>query len=110
MTVPRFLCFVYQPVKSLFGLWPMVMVGPSVPSAYLGGRIEGDTSYGASLWEPIGDQCLRWLNERPPNSVIYVSFGSMGNTSDNQVEEIAFGLKATGKPFLWILKDFDRKL
>lgn len=97
-------------VKALYGVWPLLMVGPLVPSAYVDRQIDGDTSYGGSLWNATSDQCSRWLDKRPLGSVIYVSFGSMGNISADQVEEIAFGLKASDKHFIWVLKDFEHKL
>ncbi|KAJ6868871.1 UDP-glycosyltransferase 74E2-like [Populus alba x Populus x berolinensis] len=92
------------------GKWPLVMVGPMVPSAYLDQQIDGDRAYGASLWKPTSSQCLTWLATKPPRSVIYVSFGSMGNISAEQVEEIAWGLKASNRSFLWILKESEKKL
>ena len=97
-------------VKAMLGLWPLKMVGPMVPSAYLDQQIEGDTGYGASLWKPTSEDCLRWLDTKPQNTVIYVSFGSMGELSAKQVEEIAYGLKATDKPFLWVAKEPEKKL
>lgn len=97
-------------VGAMRGLWPVVMVGPMVPSAYLDQQIDGDTAYGASLWEPTTDQCLRWLDMKPPDSVIYVSFGSMAGISAKQVEEMAWGLEASKRPFLWVIKDSENKL
>uniref|UniRef100_A0A2P2QLX7 Glycosyltransferase n=1 Tax=Rhizophora mucronata TaxID=61149 RepID=A0A2P2QLX7_RHIMU len=97
-------------VRTMMGLWPLVMVGPMVPSAYLDQQIDGDTDYGASFWEPACEQCLRWLDTKPSKSVVYVSFGSMAETSAKQVEEIAWGLKASNKPFLWITKESEDKL
>ncbi|KAJ6339859.1 hypothetical protein OIU77_007744 [Salix suchowensis] len=97
-------------VKSMRGKWPLVTVGPMVPSAYLDQQIDGDRSYGASLWKPKSSQCFAWLDTKPPLSVIYVSFGSMGNISAEQVEEIAWGLKASNRPFLWVVKESENKL
>ena len=79
-------------VKAMSGLWPLAMVGPMVPSAYLDQQISGDIAYGASLWELSSDQCLSWLEMKPPKSVIYVSFGSMVDITAKQAEEIAFSV------------------
>ncbi|MFQ6662488.1 hypothetical protein Gotur_030321 [Gossypium turneri] len=68
-------------------------------------RIEGDTSYGASLWNYDNDQCLKWLDSKPLKSVVYVSFGSMASISTEQFQEIAWGLKASNMPFLWVAKE-----
>ncbi|TYJ41559.1 hypothetical protein E1A91_A03G030700v1 [Gossypium mustelinum] len=78
-------------VEALMAKWPVVMIGPMVPSFYLDSRIEGDTSYGASLWNYDNDQCLKWLDSMPLKSVVYVSFGSMASISNEQFQEIACG-------------------
>ena len=92
-------------VKAMSGHWPLVMVGPMVPSAYLDQQINGDIAYGASLWELSSDQCLSWLEVKPPKSVIYVSFGSMVDITAKQAEEIACGLIASNMHFLLVAKD-----
>ncbi|KAF4356131.1 hypothetical protein F8388_012281 [Cannabis sativa] len=97
-------------MEAMVGLWPLKMVGPMVPSAYLDQQIKGDTSYGASLWKPTSYKYLRWLDTKPQHAVIYVSFGSMASLSAKQVEEIAWGLKSSQRPFLWVLKEPEKKL
>ena len=88
--------------------WPAKLIGPMVPSAYLDGRIEGDKGYGASLWKPLSEECLRWLETKPPRSVVYVSFGSMVSLTEKQMGELAWGLKASGSHFLWVVKEHER--
>ncbi|KAJ0971695.1 hypothetical protein J5N97_019654 [Dioscorea zingiberensis] len=51
------------------------------------------------------DECLVWLSKHRPNSVLYVSFGSMGRFTGAQLEEIAAGLEAAGHPFIWVVRD-----
>lgn len=46
----------------------------------------------------------QWLNSKPPSSVVYVSFGSIVVPSQEQVDEIAYGLLNSGLNFLWIMK------
>ncbi|KAK7256461.1 hypothetical protein RIF29_29911 [Crotalaria pallida] len=48
--------------------------------------------------------CLRWLESQRPKSVLYVSFGSGGTLSQEQVNELAFGLESSGQKFLWVLR------
>ncbi|KAK9005142.1 hypothetical protein V6N11_042588 [Hibiscus sabdariffa] len=93
-------------LEALAAEWPVVTIGPMVPSFYLDRRIEGDTSYGASLWNHDNDQCLKWLDSKPLKSVVYVSFGSMACISTDQLQEVACGLKASNMPFLWVAKEF----
>ncbi|KAK2413891.1 hydroquinone glucosyltransferase [Trifolium repens] len=49
-------------------------------------------------------ECLRWLEKQPQNCVLYVSFGNGGTLSQEQVNELAFGLELSGLKFLWILR------
>ncbi|KAA8533094.1 hypothetical protein F0562_033373 [Nyssa sinensis] len=95
-------------VKATSELWPAKLIGPMVPSAYLDGRIKDDRGYGASLWKPLGDECIEWLETKPCQSVVYISFGSMVSLSSKQVEEIALGLKDSNLYFLWVVKESER--
>ena len=52
--------------------------------------------------------CLRWLDEQPPASVIYVSFGSMSSLRGEQIEELAAALRGSKQRFIWVLRDADR--
>ncbi|XP_072959568.1 UDP-glycosyltransferase 82A1 [Typha angustifolia] len=58
-----------------------------------------------SMWD-ADLSCIEWMDKQPPQSVIYVSFGSwVGPIGPAEIEELARGLAATGRPFLWVLKD-----
>ncbi|KAK7395587.1 hypothetical protein VNO78_16149 [Psophocarpus tetragonolobus] len=54
--------------------------------------------------ESKGLECVRWLENQRPKSVLYVSFGSGGTLSQQQLNELAFGLELSGEKFLWVLK------
>ncbi|KAF7811002.1 scopoletin glucosyltransferase-like [Senna tora] len=49
-------------------------------------------------------ECLRWLHSKQPNSVLYISFGSMTNFPKSQLKEIAMGLEASGQYFIWVVR------
>ncbi|XP_050238723.1 hydroquinone glucosyltransferase [Mercurialis annua] len=49
-------------------------------------------------------ECLRWLDEQPHGSVLFVSFGSGGTLSYDQINELALGLEMSGQRFLWVVK------
>ncbi|GJN14847.1 hypothetical protein PR202_gb01713 [Eleusine coracana subsp. coracana] len=49
-------------------------------------------------------QCIEWLDKKPNNSVLYLCFGTFVPVSDAQLQELALGLEASGKPFLWVVR------
>ncbi|XP_023916168.2 7-deoxyloganetin glucosyltransferase [Quercus suber] len=60
-------------------------------------------SIGYGLWKEE-TVCLNWLNSKAPNSVIYVSFGSIVVMTPSQLIEIGWGLANCKHPFLWIIR------
>nr|CAB3456165.1 unnamed protein product [Digitaria exilis] len=56
-----------------------------------------------SLHEPDRG-CLPWLDTHPPRSVIYVSLGSLACGDRLVFDEMAWGLAASGVPFLWVVR------
>jgi coniferyl-alcohol glucosyltransferase len=46
---------------------------------------------------------MKWLDKQPKESVVYVSFGSGGTLSYDQLKELAFGLDLSEKRFIWAL-------
>jgi hypothetical protein len=51
--------------------------------------------------------CLKWLDMKKLNSVVYICFGSMANFSNSQLQEIALGLEASGQNFIWVVPKSD---
>nr|AEM43004.1 UDP-glucosyltransferase [Siraitia grosvenorii] len=47
---------------------------------------------------------LKWLDNQPPVSVVFLCFGSMGSFDEDQVKEIAHALERSGVRFLWSLR------
>lgn len=47
---------------------------------------------------------IDWLNQHPPDSVLYISFGSQSSLSPSQMLELAKGLETCGKPFIWVIR------
>ncbi|TVU39872.1 hypothetical protein EJB05_13315, partial [Eragrostis curvula] len=48
--------------------------------------------------------CLCWLDAQAPASVLYVSSGSLASVSAADLEETAWGIAGSGRPFLWVLR------
>ncbi|CAN6350555.1 unnamed protein product [Urochloa humidicola] len=68
-------------------------VGPlSLPSPPAGASCAGDSP------------CIRWLDTKPAHSVVYLCFGSLTHVSEAQLRELALGLDASGKSFLWVIR------
>ncbi|KAK3411749.1 hypothetical protein EUGRSUZ_I00512 [Eucalyptus grandis] len=57
----------------------------------------------SSLWKE-DTECLRWLDGKEPNSVVYVNYGSVTVMSGKHLEEFAWGLANSNHPFLWIVR------
>ncbi|KAK7855606.1 scopoletin glucosyltransferase, partial [Quercus suber] len=55
-------------------------------------------------------ECLKWLCKKKPNSVIYISLGSMPNFSDSQLFEIAIGLEASEQQFIWVREAIEKAM
>uniref|UniRef100_A0A2N9J2V5 Glycosyltransferase n=1 Tax=Fagus sylvatica TaxID=28930 RepID=A0A2N9J2V5_FAGSY len=79
--------------KIVEGLPPVFAIGPLVPCEFENGNGE------------CGNNQLKWLNEQPAGSVVYVSFGSRTTMSRDQIREIGHGLIGSGCKFLWVVKD-----
>ncbi|KAI9181528.1 hypothetical protein LWI28_015878 [Acer negundo] len=57
------------------------------------------------------NECLKWLNSKKPDSVVYICFGSGANFNSDQLMELAMGIEASGQDFIWVVrKDHDKKV
>lgn len=72
---------------------------------YLDRRLENDKDYGLNLFQRGDEACIKWLDTKEKGSVVYASFGSLASLTENQMEEIACGLKNCGSYFLWVVRD-----
>ncbi|XWS40486.1 hypothetical protein CRYUN_Cryun18bG0143900 [Craigia yunnanensis] len=63
---------------------------------------------GPAQWHPERaqhDSIMEWLDDKPPSSVVFLCFGSMGNLSRAQLMKIAVGLEQSGLRFLWSIRE-----
>nr|WBW48317.1 UDP-glycosyltransferase [Astragalus membranaceus] len=49
--------------------------------------------------------CVSWLNSKPDNSVVYISFGTICYFPDKQLYEIASALEALDYGFIWVVPE-----
>uniref|UniRef100_A0A7N0UF68 Glycosyltransferase n=1 Tax=Kalanchoe fedtschenkoi TaxID=63787 RepID=A0A7N0UF68_KALFE len=50
------------------------------------------------------DLCKSWLDSKPPNSVLYVSFGSNNTISAPHMTQLAAALETSGVNFIWVVR------
>ncbi|EXC17299.1 UDP-glucose flavonoid 3-O-glucosyltransferase 7 [Morus notabilis] len=74
------------------------------PISLLIDKVEGKGKGRMSKDSGNEHECLKWLDLKKPNSVVYVCFGSMASFGDAQLMEIAMGLEASGQQFIWVVK------
>ena len=64
---------------------------------------------GAAAPSPDDDDdphgCLAWLARRGAGTVAYVCFGTVAALPPDELRELAYGLEASGAPFLWSLRE-----
>ena len=100
------LLFLYQVVNWMrINKWPIKPIGPMIPSMFLDKRLGDDKDYGLNLFKPNSDVCMKWLDLKEPGSVVYVSFGSLATVGEEQMAELAWGLKRSNRCFLWIVRE-----
>ncbi|KAL5784192.1 hypothetical protein ACOSQ2_006584 [Xanthoceras sorbifolium] len=89
---------------------PINTIGPMIPSMYLDKRLEDDKNYELSSSKPNKeDNCVKWLDSKETASVVYVSYGSWAPLGEEQMEELAWGLKRRNNNFLWVVKESEKK-
>ncbi|MED6216542.1 hypothetical protein PIB30_008527 [Stylosanthes scabra] len=64
---------------------------------------DDDNNKSSSFWKE-DTTCLEWLDQQQPQSVVYVSFGSLAVLESNQFKELALALDLLDKPFLWVVR------
>ncbi|OIT28067.1 PREDICTED: anthocyanidin 3-O-glucosyltransferase 2-like [Nicotiana attenuata] len=71
---------------------PVYTIGPHLDLAGQKGR------------EDNKEEIMKWLEDQPPSSVLFLCFGSMGTLEVLQLQELANALEQSGVRFLWSIK------
>ncbi|KAJ8749753.1 hypothetical protein K2173_012304 [Erythroxylum novogranatense] len=74
---------------------PVYPVGPVI-------NLKGQPN--PSLDQAQWDKTMKWLDEQPESSVVFLCFGSNVGFGAEQVKEIAIGLEQSGHRFLWSMR------
>lgn len=80
------------------GLPPVYAVGPILNLGKMENRVTPEYAS-----ESEAGRILKWLNEQPAASVVFLCFGSKGSFNKSQSKEIAEALERCGVRFLWSL-------
>ncbi|KAG8363997.1 hypothetical protein BUALT_Bualt19G0080500 [Buddleja alternifolia] len=90
-------------LDALFAMFPRIYtVGPlQLMMNYINDNRLNSMS--SSLWKEDSD-CIKWLDDKDPKSVVYVNFGSVTVVTAQQLTEFAWGLANSKKSFLWIVR------
>lgn len=59
--------------------------------------------YDEEAGEKVKDEYIRWLDDQPPASVVFLCFGSVRGLDVRLAREAAVGLERSGQRFLWSL-------
>ncbi|XP_044468534.1 UDP-glycosyltransferase 88A1-like [Mangifera indica] len=84
-----------------------VLDGSSPPIYSIGPLTTADDPSGSNGVDDNHDRpdCLKWLDSQPPQSVVFLCFGSLGVFSEEQLKEIAIGLEKSGQRFIWVVRN-----
>lgn len=83
-------------LPSIYTIGPLQLLEQPMPNYQL-------RSLKSNLWKE-DSECLKWLDSKQPNSVVYVNFGSTTVMTSSQLIEFAWGLANSKHPFLWVIR------
>lgn len=79
---------------------------PGKPPVYaIGPIVQTGSPDGVDCDELESADMMKWLDEQPNGSVLFVNFGSGGSLSSEQQNELALGLEMSGQRFLWVVRN-----
>ncbi|MED6194945.1 hypothetical protein PIB30_033358 [Stylosanthes scabra] len=88
--------------SSITNLPPVYSIGPL--NLLLNHITDKDlNSISSNLWKE-DPECIDWLEQQEPNSVVYINFGSITTMSNENLIEFAWGIANSNKKFLWVIR------
>lgn len=89
---------------------PVWTIGPLLPDAVVRNDDTSGSLDSISEHRPgkrLGitpERCVEFLDAHPPGSVVYVCFGSQNTITESNMKELAAGLEASERPFIWVMR------
>ncbi|KAK2388602.1 linamarin synthase [Trifolium repens] len=83
---------------NIFTIGPLQLLGRHFPEKETGFKASG-----SSLWKN-DPECIKWLNNWKPRSVLYINYGSIAVMTKYHLNEFAWGIANSKLPFLWIMR------
>lgn len=92
-------------VNTFADLEPLPLRSLSVPPIYPVGPVVNfkEGGHGRNSQSET-ESIIKWLDDQPESSVVFLCFGSMGSFEMEQIREIAIALECSGHRFLWSLR------
>jgi hypothetical protein len=98
---------IYNSFNELEGDYEQLYKTTKGIKAWSVGPVSASVNKGHSEDLAVDSELLNWLNSKPKDSVLYVSFGSLTRLPHAQIVEIAHGLENSGHNFIWVVRKKD---
>nr|GLL17448.1 UDP-glucose: cinnamate glucosyltransferase UGT74AA1 [Ipomoea trifida] len=82
-------------------LWVVRAIGPTIPSVYLDNRLPDDKEYGLSVFKPMTEVCMKWLDDQ--QDVRSEEANKLPRNFLKEIEEETRGLVVSWCPQLQVL-------
>ncbi|KAF5201295.1 Udp-glycosyltransferase 74e1 [Thalictrum thalictroides] len=82
----------------------VIGIGPTLPSICINNGVQDTNNNGYNASKPDSSPFIEWLNTKERGSVVYISFGSVFGIGEEQMQELAWGIKSSNKYFIWVIR------
>ncbi|CAA7042112.1 unnamed protein product [Microthlaspi erraticum] len=80
----------------------------SIGPVSLCNKVGADKAERGSKSDIDQSECVKWLDSKEEESVIYVCLGSICNLPLAQIKELGLGLEESRRPFIWVIRGWEK--